>query len=102
MSASPAHRTSYAGPPGPRRHPTAAASERRRRERHFARRRRDLLEDIGAALVLTVLMLSLTAGLGVIALVELAGTLALTACYVLERRKRRKRLIRRRAPVGPS
>jgi Flp pilus assembly protein TadB len=91
MSASPARRSTHDRPPARRRQPSPATIERRRRQRHFARRRRDLLEDVCAALVLTIFMLCLTAGLGVIALIEIACTLALAASYLLERRRRRKR-----------
>jgi hypothetical protein len=57
-------------PAASRRHRTAV-SERRRRERHFRRRRRDLLEDTGMALLLAIILVSVTAGLGVLALLEL-------------------------------
>jgi hypothetical protein len=62
-----------------------AALERRRRERHLRRRRRDLLEDLAAALVLTTVALVFTAGLGVIALLDIALAGVLTCCFVLER-----------------
>lgn len=55
-----------------------AAAERRRRQSHFARRRRDLIEDAGVALVVAIVLISVTAGLGVLALlmILLAGLIA--------------------------
>lgn len=66
--------------------------ERRRRERHFRRRRRDLLEDTGLALLLTVTLLSVTAGLGVLALIELPIAAALIGSGFTRRAVRKRRL----------
>lgn len=68
-----------------------ANAERRRRQRHFARRRRDLLEDVGIALLLSVSLLVMTAGLGVIALLELPMAGILAASVVIPRIRRRRR-----------
>jgi Flp pilus assembly protein TadB len=68
-----------------------ARVERRRRERHFARRRRDLLEDVGVAFVLTLILITATAGLGVIALLELPLSAALVASVLIPRVRRRRR-----------
>jgi hypothetical protein len=97
MSASPARRAPDQPPtPEPQR-PSRAALQRRRQQRLLARRRRDLLEDVVAAIVLTVVAITLTAGLGVIALIEVPVVLALVISYVLDRRRRRTP-IRRRGP----
>jgi Flp pilus assembly protein TadB len=95
MSASPARRLPYQ-PPAPepeQRSPTA--QQRRRQQRLLARRRRDLLEDVVAAIVLTIVAITLTAGLGVIALIEVPVVLALVISYVRDRRRRRAALSRR-------
>jgi Flp pilus assembly protein TadB len=65
-------------------------AQRRRRQRHFARRRRDLLEDMGFALILTVLLAIFTAGLGVIALLEIPLGAALVASVLVPRVRRRR------------
>lgn len=90
MSARPAHR--IAPPPWPSApvQSRQQALERRRRERHFARRRRDFLEDLVAALALTIFAISVTAGLAVIALFAVPLTLLLIVSYVLDRRARRR------------
>lgn len=75
--------------PAPSRAPGARATERRRREQHYRLRRRDLLEDFGAGLLVTVLLIMLTAGLGVLALLDLALLGLLTASGVVERRRQR-------------
>lgn len=72
--------------------------ERRRRERHFRRRRRDLLEDTGIGLVLTFFLLSTTAGLGVLALIEVLLAAAIIASMFTERAVKRRRG-RNRHPV---
>jgi hypothetical protein len=81
-------------------------TERRRRERHYRLRRRDLLEDVGAGLLVTVLLLMLTAGLGVLALLDVALVALLVASGVVERRGRRQvrrdALRHRREPVQRS
>jgi hypothetical protein len=74
------------------------AAERRRRERHFRRRRLDLLQDAGLALVVTIVLISQTAGLGVLALlmVPLAGVLVGSCIAVRARHHRRRRRARHR------
>ncbi len=89
MSASPARRVPYRPPIPKQEEPSQAALERRRRQRLLARRRRDLLEDAVAAIVLTIVAITLTAGLGVIALIEVPVVLALVVSYVRDRRRRR-------------
>lgn len=69
----------------------ARAAERRRRQRHFRRRRRDLLEDVALALLLTIVLISVTAGLGVLLLLEAPLAAAVIGSFVLERRLRRAR-----------
>jgi hypothetical protein len=64
--------------------------ERRRRERHWRRRRRDLLEDVVMGLVLMLVALVLTAGLGVIALLEVPVGAAVVGSFVVERTRRRR------------
>ncbi len=82
---------------GARTHPAstprggAAAAERRRRQAHLRRRRRDLLEDVALALLLTIVALVMTAGLGVIALIEIPVAGAVSGSFVLERRARKRR-----------
>jgi hypothetical protein len=82
---------------GARTHPAstaraaAAGAERRRRERHLRRRRRDPLEDVALGLLLTIIALILTAGLGVIALIEIPVAGAVIGSFVLERRARKRR-----------
>jgi hypothetical protein len=92
--------------PAQSRPPAALATERRRRERHYRLRRRDLLEDVGAGLLVTVLLLMLTAGLGVLALLDLVLLGLLVAAGALERRRRRRAgrdaLRQRREPVRRS
>lgn len=70
--------------------------ERRRRERHFRRRRRDLVEDTGIGLVLTIFLLGTTAGLGVLALIEVLLAAAIIASMFTERAVRRRRVRDRR------
>ena len=69
----------------------AATLERRRRISHFRRRRRDLLGDAVLAVVLVVLALILTPGLGVLAVIEIPVALALAGTVVGERRIRKRR-----------
>lgn len=59
--------------------------ERRRRERHYRLRRRDLLVDAGLAFALTIALITITAGLGVLALLELPIAGGLIASLVAER-----------------
>jgi hypothetical protein len=65
--------------------------ERRRRTSHFRRRRRDLLADAALAIVLMVLALILTPGLGVLAIIEILVALALIGTMLGERRIRKRR-----------
>lgn len=82
------------GPPQASRRP---GPERRRRERHFRRRRRDLVEDAAIACALSIVLISVTAGLGVLALVELPVAALVAASLIAERmraeptRRRRSR-----------
>ena len=69
----------------------AARRERRRREQHFRRRRRDLLEDFGVAIIVTIVALILTAGLGVLALIEIPVGAAVIASFLIERRRLNQR-----------
>jgi hypothetical protein len=80
-------------PPGALATPPAKAArlERRRREQHLRRRRRDLLEDVGMAIVLMIVALICTGGLGVIALIEIPVGAAVIASLVLERRRLKSR-----------
>lgn len=87
-SAQPARRADQRRAPGPgaRRRPlTPATIERRRRELHLRRRRRDLLEDFAAAILLMTVALVLTAGLGVIALLDIGVAAVLIGSVVVER-----------------
>jgi hypothetical protein len=87
MSATPSRRTQRAEPhphpppvskrPATSRRNRTPVAERRRRERHFRRRRRDLLEDTSMALLLSIIFVTVTAGLGVLALLELPVVVAL-------------------------
>jgi hypothetical protein len=89
-----------AGGPSPRadydRGVRARALERRRRERHYRLRRRDLLQDTVIAVLLAVVMLTSTAGLGVVAILLFATGAALIAMSVAERTIRRRARIRAR------
>jgi hypothetical protein len=82
----------------------AVRIERRRRLTHLRRRRRDLLEDVVGAIVLMILALIVTPGLGVLALIEVPLALGLIATVLAERRWRKRRLAAgrtaRRAPRG--
>jgi Flp pilus assembly protein TadB len=89
MSASPARRVHHRPPIPKQEEPSRAALDRRRQQRLLARRRRDLLEDGVAAIVLTIVAITLTAGLGVIALIEVPVVLALVISYMRDRRRRR-------------
>ena len=74
----------------------AARVERRRRLNHLRRRRRDLLEDCGAAVILMILALIITPGLGMLAILEVPVAMVLLATVLVERRRRRRRLAARR------
>jgi hypothetical protein len=69
----------------------ARRAERRRRERHFRRRRRDLLEDAIVALLAALILISVTAGLGVLALLEMPLAMLLITSSLIERRSRGRR-----------
>lgn len=77
----------------------ATRLERRRRVLHMRRRRRDLLEDLGAGLVLMVFALIVTPGLGMLAIIEFPVALVLIATVVMDRRRRRRR---RELTAGPA
>ena len=70
----------------------AARLEARRRVRHLRRRRRDLLEDFGVALFVMLMVLILTPGLGVVALLSGAVAFLLIGTVVAERMIRKRRL----------
>ena len=76
---------------------SSARMEQRRRRRHLQQLRRDFAADVIAAFVLTIFLLVMTAGLGVVALLELLAATGLIASVVIERRRRR-----RRAGPGPG
>jgi hypothetical protein len=65
------------------------SAERRRRERHLRLLRRDLLIDFVCANVVTIVLLSVTAGLGVIALLEIPLGVIIIGSFIVERRRRR-------------
>jgi hypothetical protein len=90
VPATPARRPPYAPQFSPRQKPSRTALDRRRCSQHFARLRRDLLEDTAAALLLTLLAVTFTAGVGVIALIELPLALVLGVSYLLDRRRHRR------------
>ncbi len=56
--------------------------------RHLRALRRDMLVDVVAAFVLMLMILIATAGLGVVALLEIPLGLAVIASFVIERRRR--------------
>jgi hypothetical protein len=66
------------------------STERRRREQHFRRRRRDLLADAVLALLLAIVLMSLTAGLGILLLMVLPVGAGLVAYRVIQRRLARR------------
>jgi uncharacterized protein YjiS (DUF1127 family) len=90
MAAQPARQRAQ---PVPRRAPVAPARaarlEQRRRRRHLQRLRRDALTDLMVALVVTIFVLIATAGLGVVAILEVPAAALLIASFVIERRRRR-------------
>jgi predicted anti-sigma-YlaC factor YlaD len=96
QGAEPARRPASARTPGSARTQTRAraSAERRRRQRHFARRRRDLLEDTALALLVTVVLLTVTAGLGVIALLEIPMAVTLLATILIPRVRRHRQGVR--------
>lgn len=64
-------------------------ADRRRRARHYRLRRRDLIQDLGAGLLGAVLLFMLTAGLGVLALIDFALVGLLIASRMIGRRHQR-------------
>ncbi|MDQ6836399.1 MAG: hypothetical protein M3016_09455 [Actinomycetota bacterium] len=99
MSAAPARRSHQRSPElvrAPARRPassTRASRDRRQRERHFRRRRRDLLEDAAFALLATIILISATAGLGVLALLEIPMVGIVVGSIVAERMIRKRRAV---------
>ena len=73
----------------------AGRDARRRRVQLIRRRRRDLLEDIGLAMVLAIFVLSVTAGLGIVAILEVPAIGLLLGSVIVERRRRQRRADRR-------
>jgi hypothetical protein len=67
------------------------SAERRRRQRHFARRRRDLIEDGAVALVISLALLVMTAGLGVLALFMMLLATLIAGSVIVPRAIRRHR-----------
>jgi len=61
------------------------SAERRRRRRHFARRRRDLIEDAGVALAVSLVLVVFTAGLGVLALLMMALVAVIASSVIAQR-----------------
>jgi hypothetical protein len=59
-----------------------------------------LLEDAGLALLLTLVLISFTAGLGALALLEIPLAGGLVASLAIERRRRRHGSRRRRSRPG--
>jgi hypothetical protein len=109
ISAQPAHRPATLRRSRPEADPAsaqpltaerAAMLERRRRISHFRRRRRDLLGDAVVAIVLMVLALILTPGLGVLAIIEIPVALALIGTVIAERRIRKRQTTVRRTTNG--
>jgi hypothetical protein len=97
--ARPANPARPAGPPRATR--TARISPgRRRRARHYALRRRDLALDAVAGLLATILLISLTAGLGVLLLLIIPLAIGLVVSAGLERRRARR--ARRARPARRS
>lgn len=78
----------------PERSRAEARMQRRRRERHMRRLRREALQDFGLAVVLSVFTLVLTAGLGVVMLLEVPVGAAVAVSFLLERRSRTQRRAR--------
>ncbi len=58
------------------------------------RRRRDLLEDLGIAIIVTIVAVILTAGLGVLALIEIPVGAAVIGSFLIERRRLNQRRLR--------
>jgi hypothetical protein len=75
----------------------SARTERHRRAQHFRRRRRDLLEDLAMAVVLAAIVIIATAGLGVVAIIDIGVAVGLVGTLLAER-EFRKRRGRRQAP----
>jgi hypothetical protein len=77
-----------ADPPRAARPPRA---DRLRRMQLIRRRRRDLLEDTALAAVLALFLLIVTAGLGVVAILEIPALILIGGSLVAERIIRRRR-----------
>ena len=95
--------------PEPARRPVSAArarrtgrpGARRRRAEHFRRRRRDLLVDAVLALVLAIILISLTAGLGILLLLVVPMAAGLIAERVIRHRRARRPAGSPRRSRGP-
>ncbi len=83
-----------------RRRPSRDA-ERRRRAQHFARRRRGLVTDAVLALILALVLISLTAGLGILLLVVVPLAAGLIAERVIRFRRARRGAGSARRARGP-
>ncbi len=70
--------------------PRAVSPERARRVRHLRALRRDLLVDFVAAFALMLFVFIATAGLGVVALLEIPIAGLVVASFVVEYRRRRR------------
>ncbi|MBV9465305.1 MAG: hypothetical protein JO206_08985 [Solirubrobacterales bacterium] len=69
----------------------AGGITRRRRQQHLRRLRRDFLTDAAVAVVLAIIALTMSAGLGVVAMLEVPVAGLVLATVITERRVRRKR-----------
>ncbi len=78
--------------------PDRAAADRRRRARHYQLRRRDLVEDLAAGLLLAIMLFVVTAGLGIVALLEFPLVAMLLAPSVIARRRRGRSRARAKRP----
>ena len=80
--------------PAPRRAQHAPRAGRKasgQRARLIHRRRTDLRQDVALAVILAIVMLSITAGLAVIVLLSFPAIAVLIGSLVLERRRQRQR-----------
>lgn len=78
------------------RHADPERRTRHDRRRHFQLRRRDLLVDALLALALCLILVSQTAGLAVVALLEVPIGVGLVVSLLIERRRRRSVAIHER------
>jgi hypothetical protein len=85
----------------PERGQQAVRAQRRRRQQHLRRLRRDLLEDAGLGFLLMVVTLIMTAGLGVIAIIEFPVMAIVIGSFLAERYVRRRRVAGRPAARAP-